>query len=253
MSLVNVSHLTVRFHDKTVLADVYLTVNRDEIVTVIGPNGAGKSTLIRAILGLVPKTQGSIERAPNLVVGYMPQKLYIDPFLPLSVERFLYLAGGKLAGFMGGKKVDPSVVKQVTEMLSITHLLKSRFHSISGGELQRVLLARAILRKPDFLVLDEPGQGIDVLGQEELYQLILEVRDKLHCGILMVSHDLHLVMAGTDFVICLNKHVCCSGPPDAVSHHPEFLNLFGLTDAAGIAVYTHRHNHRHDLDGGICK
>lgn len=250
MSLVKVSHLTVRLDDKTILEDVYLTVNRGEIVTVIGPNGAGKSTLIRAILGLLPKTQGTIQRAPNLVVGYMPQKLYIDPFLPLSVERFLYLAGGKLGG---GKKVDPSDVKEVTEMLSITHLLKSRFHTISGGELQRVLLARAILRKPDFLVLDEPGQGIDVLNQEDLYQLIREIRDKLQCGILMVSHDLHLVMAGTDFVICLNKHVCCSGHPDAVSHHPEFLNLFGLTDAAGIAVYTHRHNHRHDLDGGICK
>lgn len=245
MSLVNVSHLTVCLDQKTILADVDLTVHRDEIVTIIGPNGAGKSTLLRAILGLVPIAQGTIERAPNLRIGYMPQKLMVDAFLPLSVERFLHLAGG-------GKAIGTSELQAISHLLSIVHLLGSSLQSISGGELQRVLLARALLRNPDLLVLDEPGQGIDVMGQEELYQLIRSIRQARHCGILMVSHDLHLVMAETDSVICLNKHVCCQGHPEAVTRHPEFLNLFGLTEAKGIAVYAHRHNHRHDLDGEIC-
>lgn len=244
MYLVNVSHLVVRFGRKTALEDVHLTVNRDEIVTVIGPNGAGKSTLLRAILGLVPITSGSIQKAPKLTIGYMPQRVSVDSFLPLSVERFLCL--------VGGRSIEPLALHNITETLLIRHLLKSPIQAISGGELQRVLLARALLRDPDLLVLDEPGQGIDVLGQEDLYQLIRQIRDTRHCGILMVSHDLHLVMAGTDSVICLNKHVCCSGNPEVVSRDPEFLNLFGLKDMKGIAVYAHKHDHRHDLDGEIC-
>jgi len=242
--LVNVSHVTVRFGRKTALENVHLTVNRGEIVTVIGPNGAGKSTLLRAVLGLVPITSGKIQKAPKLTIGYMPQKVSVDAFLPLSVERFLCL--------VGGKTIEASSLQSITEMLSIRHLLKSPIQAISGGELQRVLLARALLRDPDLLVLDEPGQGIDVLGQEDLYQLIRQIRATRHCGILMVSHDLHLVMAGTDSVICLNKHVCCSGHPEDVSRDPEFLNLFGLKDMKGIAIYAHKHDHRHDFEGDTC-
>lgn len=238
MSLVRISNLNLRLDHKTILEDVHLTVNRNEIVTIIGPNGAGKSSLIRVMLGLIPKTSGSIELSPKTIIGYMPQNLSIEPYLPLSVERFLSL--------VGGKKPNKEKLHEITDLLSITNLLKSPIQRISGGEFQRVLLARALLRHPDLLVLDEPASGIDVLGQEELYGLIREIRQKFGCGILMVSHDLHLVMAGTDIVICLNKHVCCSGHPETVARHPEFLNLFGLQDTQAIAFYTHRHNHRHD-------
>jgi zinc transport system ATP-binding protein len=244
VSLVTVSHLSVSFGQKKVLEDVSFKVQPNEILTVIGPNGAGKSTLIRAILGLVQTKEGSILKAPNLTIGYMPQKLHIEPYLPLSVSRFLHLAGGG--------KINQDKIQSQAKSLGITHILDSPIQSISGGELQRVLLTRALLRNPMLLVLDEPGQGIDVLGQEELYRLIRQIRDQHQCGILMVSHDLHLVMAGTDSVICLNKHVCCSGHPETISRHPEFLRLFGLQESEAIAIYAHRHNHRHDGDN-TCK
>lgn len=243
MPLITANNVGVSFGSKTVLTDVNLTVHSGEIVTLIGPNGAGKSTLLRTVLGLVPPSQGTIHREAGIRIGYMPQKLWVEPFLPLSVIRFLQLAKQW--------KSEAHLNTILTE-LAIEPLQHQPIQSISGGELQRVLLARALLGQPQLLVLDEPTQGIDVLGQDELYQLILSIRDKQGCGILMVSHDLHLVMAGTDRVICLNKHVCCSGHPEAVSHHPEFLNLFGAREPSGLAVYTHRHNHRHDIGGDIC-
>lgn len=244
MSLISISNLTVRFGKKLILDNVHLTVNRNEIVTIIGPNGAGKSTLIRAILGFIPKIEGSIQISPGITIGYMPQKLHIEPYLPLSVQGFLDLAGKK--------RVSQEWEKKLITMLAVTPLLKNPIQTVSGGELQRILLTRALLRKPDLLVLDEPAQGIDVLGQEDLYQLIREIRDLTQCGILMVSHDLHLVMAGTDFVVCLNKHVCCSGHPEKVTRDPEFLNLFGLNEVSAIAIYTHKHNHRHDMGDDVC-
>lgn len=244
MSLISISNLTVRFGKKLILDNVHLTVNRNEIVTIIGPNGAGKSTLIRALLGFIPKIEGSIQISPGITIGYMPQKLHIEPYLPLSVQGFLDLAGKK--------RVSQEWEKKLITMLAVTPLLKNPIQTVSGGELQRILLTRALLRKPDLLVLDEPAQGIDVLGQEDLYQLIREIRDLTQCGILMVSHDLHLVMAGTDFVVCLNKHVCCSGHPEKVTRDPEFLNLFGLNEVSAIAIYTHKHNHRHDMGDDVC-
>lgn len=242
MSLIVAKHIEVKFGSKLVLTDVHLTVNTSQIVTLIGPNGAGKSTLVRAVLGLVKISAGSIVLQQGIRIGYMPQRLKVEPFMPLSVERFLQLAG----------PIEKKQFQMVIEELRIRHLQSTPIQSISGGELQRVLLARALLRKPDLLVLDEPVQGVDVTGQEELYQLIMHIRDNHRCGILMVSHDLHLVMAGTDSVICLNKHVCCSGSPELVSKHPEFLNLFGAREPAGLAMYAHRHDHKHDMDGDIC-
>lgn len=242
MSLVTASHITVKFGDKTVLTDVHLTVESGEIVTLIGPNGAGKSTLIRTLLGFIKPTQGTVYLKTGIRIGYMPQRLAVEPFMPLSVQRFLELAGVR----------DKKRLATIQQELKISHLQSAPIQSISGGELQRVLLARALLRAPELLVLDEPAQGVDIQGQQELYQLIKFIRDKYQCGILMVSHDLHLVMAGTDSVICLNKHVCCSGRPEMVSKHPEFLSLFGLLEPEGIAVYAHRHNHKHDIDGDIC-
>ncbi len=240
--LVSVNHVHVAFGSQSILTDINLTVNSSEIVTLIGPNGAGKSTLVRTVLGLVQAVTGTVKLKSGIRIGYMPQKLLVESFMPLSVYRFLSLTKG----------TNNTKIQTIAKDLGIKHLLQSPMQAISGGELQRVLLARALLCDPDLLVLDEPAQGVDVMGQEELYQLIVHIRDTRHCGILMVSHDLHLVMAGTDSVICLNKHVCCSGLPEAVAQHPEFVKLFGLHEPAGLAVYTHRHNHRHDIGGDVC-
>lgn len=242
MALVHAHHVSVQFGQKTILTDVHLTVRRREIVTLIGPNGAGKSTLVKAVLGLIRVTGGTIQLEAGIRMGYMPQGLTIEPFMPLSVHRFLQLADN----------VSVAKLNNIIDELTIRHLLVAPMQSLSGGERQRVLLARALLRKPDLLVLDEPVQGVDVTGQEELYSLIMHIRDSHQCGILMVSHDLYLVMAGTDSVICLNKHVCCSGHPAAVSQHPEFLNLFGTWEPRKLAVYAHKHNHKHDLGGDLC-
>jgi len=241
LPLVSAKHIDVHFGRKNILSDVHLTVRSKEIVSLIGPNGAGKSTLVRVVLGLIKPNSGEITLKPGIRIGYMPQGLLVEPYMPISVLRFLQLTEG----------VTQSALGDILKELTIEHLKDSELQSISGGELQRVLLARALLRQPDLLVLDEPVQGVDVTGQEELYQLITHIRDKHHCGILMVSHDLHLVMAGTDSVICLNKHVCCSGHPAMVSQHPEFLNLFGSKPAA-LAVYAHQHNHQHNLGGDVC-
>lgn len=239
MPLLQAKEITVTIGSKIVLKKVDLTVNRGEIVTLIGPNGAGKSTLVRAVLGLMPVNTGKITLENGITIGYMPQKLSIEPYLPLSVDRFLHLAGGKIPP-------NRDEILKVVKEVGVMHVLSQAIQHISSGEFQRVLLARALLRKPDLLVLDEPTQGVDVTGQQELYRLIMKVRDQRNCGILMVSHDLHVVMAGTDSVICLNHHICCQGRPEAVSQHPEFINLFGLREPIGIAVYAHDHNHPHD-------
>jgi zinc transport system ATP-binding protein len=234
LPLVTATQIEVQFGQKTVLSGVDLTVKKREIVTLIGPNGAGKSTLVRVILGLVRPNRGQVTLAKGLRIGYMPQKLMIEPLMPLSVFRFLQLAGN-----IAKKDIEATLGE-----LMIGHLSKNSMESISGGEFQRVLLARALIR--------EPNQGVDVTGQEELYQLMMHIRNTRHCAILMVSHDLHLVMAGTDKVVCLNKHICCSGHPKEISQHPEFLNLFGAQKRGQLMIYAHEHNHQHDLGGDLC-
>lgn len=229
------------FEDRTVLDKVSLEVNEGKIVTLIGPNGAGKTTLVRIILGLMSPDSGAVTRRKDLNVGYMPQKLVIDPTMPIDVSRFLELSGSS----------DPDQLIDTLEQLRIPHLLNSPLTSVSGGEMQRVLLARAMLRKPQLLVLDEPAQGVDVSGQAELYGLISEIRDRENCGVIMISHDLHLVMSSTDEVVCLNHHVCCHGEPEHVSNDPAFLDLFGAGSAESLAIYTHNHNHEHDVRGQI--
>ena len=220
---------------KAILEDIDLRIMSGEILTLIGPNGAGKTTLTRILLGLLKPDSGRIKRSPGLRIGYMPQKFVIDPHLPLTVLRFLKLA-----------RRPQLKLGDITAELGIDELLDQPIHSISGGELQRVLLARALLAKPDLLILDEPVQGVDVGGQARLYQLIVSLRDRLGCGVMMVSHDLHLVMASTDTVVCLNHHVCCHGHPDSVSTDPAFLELFGQPQDSSLAVYTHHHDHDHD-------
>ncbi|GLS24587.1 zinc ABC transporter ATP-binding protein ZnuC [Marinibactrum halimedae] len=225
---------------KTILQDADIQVSSQEIVTLIGPNGAGKTTLVRLLLGLMKPDSGAIQRSKDLVVGYMPQKLNIDNTMPLSVQRFLALTGQK-----------SGEINNALARVGVGTLKKQSMVDLSGGETQRVLLARALLRKPNLLVLDEPVQGVDVAGQAQLYDLIAELRDELSAGVLMISHDLHLVMAKTDTVVCLNKHVCCHGHPEAVTAHPAYLELFGQNQSASVAVYTHHHDHTHDHHGDV--
>jgi zinc transport system ATP-binding protein len=225
------SAIRLAFHGRPVLSDVTLEVCAGEIVTVIGPNGAGKSSLMRVLLGLLRADAGTVWRRPGLSVGYVPQRLAIDPVLPLSVRRFLSL----------GTRTRPERERQVLAEVGAERVADSPVQAISGGELQRVVLARALLRDPDLLILDEPVQGVDVGGQSELYALINRVRDQRGCGILMVSHDLHLVMAATDRVVCLNHRVCCSGHPAHVSDDPEYRRLFPYAPQ-GLAPYTHDHH-----------
>jgi len=238
--LIKAQGVCLNIAGRQILDDVSLEVRPGEIVTLVGPNGSGKSSLVRLLLKLSDPDAGSIEHHAGLCIGYMPQKIHIDPVLPLSVKRFLQLAGN----------VNQQQIEQVAEQVEAVSLLDRPVQNVSGGEFQRVLLARALLRKPDLLVLDEPAQGVDINGQQQLYQLISNIRDQMGCGVLMVSHDLHLVMAATDQVLCLNTHICCQGHPEAVSKHPEYLKLFG-SSLDGLAVYTHHHDHSHDLHGDV--
>ena len=210
------------------------------VIGIAGGSGSGKTTFVRLLLGILQADQGDLYTRPGLRVGYMPQRLQVDNVLPLSVKRFIQMSG----------KTDVDQLHTIVEQVGVERLMDSPIQSVSGGELQRVLLARALLRKPDLLVLDEPAQGVDITGQQQLYQLIAEIRNQYGCGVLMISHDLHLVMEATDHVLCLNTHICCTGHPEAVSKHPEYLKLFGGT-LDGIAVYTHHHDHSHDIHGDI--
>lgn len=238
--LIEVNGASIRRNGSATLDAVDLTVCAGEIVTLIGPNGAGKTTLVKVALGLVEADSGAARRKPGLRVGYMPQHLTADRALPLTVRRFLALGGRRYADRARGALAE----------VGAAHVMDSPFQSLSGGESRRVLLARALLGEPELLVLDEPSAGIDVAGQSELYDLIGRIRDERGCGVLLVSHDLHLVMAATDRVLCLNRHVCCAGRPEAVARHPEYLSLFGAGLRHSLAVYTHAHDHRHDLAGG---
>ncbi len=239
--LVGCSSVSLRFGQRQVLDHVSISVAPGEAVTLVGPNGSGKTTLVKVLLGLRTPDRGTVQRRRNLRVGYVPQRLHVDPVLPLSVSRLLQLTH---------RATREEQLAALTEV-GMARLLEVSVHQLSGGELQRVLLARALLRRPELLVLDEPMQGVDVTGTASLYELIGRIRERLQCGILMVSHDLHLVMAATDRVVCLNHHVCCAGEPDQVAVHPEYQALFGSRVAANLAVYTHHHDHKHAVSGEV--
>ncbi len=237
--LLEVSSVSLELSHRLLLENINLKSNRGEILTVIGPNGAGKTTLLRVALGLLQPTSGSVNRQPNLTIGYMPQKLQLDPTFPLTVRRLLTLACNDKQ-----KQILP-----LLQEVGAAQVIDAEMQHLSGGELQRVMLARALVREPNLLVLDEPVQGVDVHGQVELYQLISRIRDQRGCAVLMVSHDLHLVMAATDRVLCLNRHICCSGTPEAVTNDPAFVELFGAAAVQSLAIYVHDPNHNH----GHCK
>ena len=239
--LVEARGVGVRLGGQSILHRIDLAVHPGEVVSLIGPNGAGKTTLIRALLGLLPPAEGSVRRKPGLVVGYLPQRVAVDPILPLTVRRLLSLP----------RPVPEREASRALDETGAAYLMDRSVHALSGGEMQRVLLARALLRGPHLLVLDEPVQNVDVTGQLEMYGLISRIRGERGCGILMVSHDLHVVMASTDRVVCLNRHICCHGRPEDVSAHPEYLALFGPQAARNLAVYTHAHDHRHGPEGEV--
>jgi zinc transport system ATP-binding protein len=217
---------------------VDFTINQGEIVTIVGPNGSGKSSLLRALIGALPPAKGAVKRAPGLNIGYVPQKLQIDATLPMTALRFLNLP----------KRQDPARIDAALTQAGVADLAHRQMTGLSGGQFQRVLLARALLGRPDILILDEPTQGLDQPGAASFYRQIEQVRADLGIAIVMVSHDLHVVMAASDRVLCLNGHVCCEGTPQVVAEAPAYRALFGSGTHGALALYRHEHHHSHDHD-----
>ncbi|KQV27555.1 zinc ABC transporter ATP-binding protein [Rhizobium sp. Root1203] len=239
--LVSLSNVGVRRNGRWLVRGVDFSVSRGEIVTLIGPNGSGKSTTVKTAIGVLKPDEGRVDRASGLKVGYVPQKLAIDWTLPLTVRRLMTLTG----------PLSDTDMMAALDAVGLSHMAGAEVQHLSGGEFQRALMARAIARKPDLLVLDEPVQGVDFSGEIALYDLIKSIRNTSGCGILLISHDLHVVMAATDTVICLNGHVCCRGTPQAVTQSAEYVRLFGSRAAQALAVYSHNHDHTHLPDGRV--
>lgn len=240
--LIELKDINVQFAQRNILKNINLSLYSNSVLTIVGPNGGGKSTLLKVLLKLIQPSSGKVIYHNDVRIGYVPQKIHLEHSLPLTVEKFLSLKKG----------VTQSEIQNVLALLSISHLCGNSMQKLSGGEMQRVLLARAILNKPNLLVLDEPTQGVDISGQSELYHLIHKMREQLNCAVLMVSHDLHIVMADTNEVLCINQHICCAGTPEIVSNDPSFMRYFGNQFSQNIALYTHHHNHKHNIHGDVC-
>ena len=234
--LLSTQQLELKFGNSTVLHNIDFSISSGEIVTIVGPNGSGKSSLLKVLIGSLPPSSGTVEKVSGLRIGYVPQRLDLERILPITVRRFFDLP----------HKVSALQVQQVCQRIDVSHLLKQSMTELSGGQLQRVLLARAVLNEPDILVLDEATQGLDQQGSANFYQQIESLRNDLGCAVLMVSHELHVVMSASDRVICLNGHVCCEGAPDIVSSKPEYRALFGTGTQGTLALYRHVHDHSHE-------
>lgn len=239
--LIRAEGVSVEAGRRAILEDISLEVAKGEIVTIVGPNGAGKTTLARLLLGIVQPSGGRIWRAAGLRTGYVPQRFKVEPTIPMTVERFMAL----------GVRADRRIITGGLSETGAAHLLGEQLMHLSGGEFQRVLLARALAADPQLLVLDEPVQAVDYAGAAQLYDLISDIRDRRGCGIFLISHDLHVVLGASDRIICLNRHICCEGKPMAVANHPEYVRLFGQAAAASFGLYSHRHDHEHDLRGAV--
>lgn len=235
MALIQARGLTVNLRGRAVLQGVDLQIQMGEVVTIVGPNGSGKTTLLRALIGAVPISTGTVTRSDGLVIGYVPQKLALDSTLPLTVARFLTLP----------RKRPKARIEEILETVGAPGMAGTQMAELSGGQFQRVLLARALLREPQILIMDEPTQSLDQPGIAAFYALIDQVRKNLGCAVLMVSHDLLVVMRASDRVICLNGHVCCEGSPVDVSAAPEYQALFGPGGTHALALYQHHHDHAH--------
>lgn len=236
MSLITVKDVSVSYGANTVLRHIDLSVEPGEIVTIVGPNGSGKTSLLKAIIGANRPSAGTITQKPGLRIGYVPQKLHIDPTLPITVERFMRLLG----------RVDRNACKGALEAAGVPDILKQQMSQLSGGQFQRVLLARALINEPEILLLDEATQGLDQPASASFYRQIEAVKRETGCAVLMISHELHVVMSASDRVICLNGHVCCAGTPAVVASAPEYRALFGSGTGGALALYRHDHDHEHD-------
>lgn len=235
MSLASLDNIGLKIDGQQIIDKVSLHLNKGEITTLIGPNGGGKTSIARILLGVLQPTSGTIKKDSNIKIGYMPQKIEIDKTIPMTVKDFLTLSTHKI--------IFDDRINSLIARLKLENILAKQIHDLSGGQMQKVLFLRAIINKPDLLVLDEPTQYMDISATEEFYQIIDEIRESQHCAILLVSHDLHMVMQKTDFVFCVNHHVCCHGSPESVNQHPEYLSLFGNKGA--LAIYQHHHDHKH--------
>ena len=240
--LLKVENVSFYLNNKPLIKEVSLEIKQGEIVTLIGPNGSGKSTTAKIALGIYKKIEGRVNRFTEKI-GYVPQKVSVDWTLPIRVIDFMSLT----------EDLKNDQINVALNLTGVDHLKNKSLSNLSGGEFQRVLIARAIAKKPELLVLDEPVQGVDFKGEIALYELIKKISDKLNCGILLISHDLHVVMSATDFVICLNGHVCCSGSPIYVAKNNEYKALFGEQAAQTLSIYEHKHDHVHSHEGEIKK
>ena len=241
-TLVELNKVGFKQNNKWLVEGVSLKVEKGKIVTLIGPNGSGKSTTAKIALGIYKDIEGSVKKFTNKV-GYVPQKISIDWTLPLRVYDFMLLT----------EEIKDDAIDEALALTGVTHLKNKNLGNLSGGEFQRVLIARAISKQPELLVLDEPVQGVDFKGEIALYKLIKEISEKMKCGILLISHDLHVVMSATDYVVCLNGHVCCSGSPKDVAKSDHYKELFGEKSSQLLSIYEHNHDHVHTSDGNILK
>ncbi len=232
MTLISIKNITICYGKNTALRDVDLEIRSGEIVTIVGPNGSGKTSVLKAIIGAVNPTIGKVTVKPGLRIGYLPQKLNFDPVFPITVERFMKL----------GQSIDKNSCLLALESAGVKHLVKNQMSNLSGGQFQRVLLARSLLGSPEILILDEATQALDQSGSAAFYTHIEKIRDETSCAVLMISHDLHVVMRASDRVICLNGHICCSGTPDTVMTAPEYRKLFGTDTKGALALYKHQHD-----------
>ena len=238
MKLIEITDLSVQYGSKLILQNINLSLADGEIVTIVGPNGSGKTTLFKAIIGTVPINTGTLKIRPNLKIGYVPQQLIIDKTLPITVERFLKVA----------QKTNMKTLANAMNLVGTEDLLTFQMNNLSGGELQRVLLARALIAQPDVLLLDEATRGLDQPGVATFYRMVDGIRKNTNCAVLMISHDLHVVMGASDRVICLNGHICCEGAPNSVASSPEYQALFGSDVDGTFALYRHHHGHSHQTD-----
>ena len=234
--MISTTDITLTRQGKTLLDKVSLTISKGDFISIIGPNGAGKTTLLKVLLGVLRADTGTVNRVPGLKIGYMPQQLQVESLFPLNAKRFLTLA----------RKIGQDKLDRIINEVKIANVLSKPMSSLSGGELQRILLARALLNDPDLLILDEPVQSLDIDGQLHFYELLETLYKDLDLTILIVSHDLHIVMRTTRRVICLYHHICCEGEPETISRHPRFVELFGGGMSRMLKVYQHAHSHTHD-------
>jgi len=235
-ALISAKNVSVLKHQKSILDNIDIQINKNDFITIIGPNGAGKTMLLKCLMGFYKPTSGRIERKEKLKIGYMPQSISIINTMPITVKDFITVR----------KEYDDISLNKVITEVSIGEIINKQLSVLSGGEMQRVLLARSLLNNPDLLILDEPAQNLDISGQLNFYKLIQEIYSKRDISILMVSHDLHLVMVSTKKVLCLYKHICCSGAPQQIAKDPEFLSMFGKDMANMMSIYQHSHDHNHD-------